>query len=55
MPQEIARFERVENLPIHVAVLLDVSASMEPNLQAAKAAALRSSSRARSPPRIAPR
>lgn len=40
VPQEIARFERLENLPIHVAILLDVSASMELNLAQAKAAAL---------------
>ena len=40
VPQEIARFERLENLPIHVAILLDVSASMESNLAQAKAAAL---------------
>ncbi len=38
--QELVRFERVESLPIHVAVLLDVSASMEPNLAAARSAAL---------------
>jgi Ca-activated chloride channel family protein len=38
--QQIARFERLENLPIHVAVMLDVSASMEPNLTQTKAAAL---------------
>jgi Ca-activated chloride channel family protein len=41
VPQEIARFERLENLPIHVAILLDVSASMETNLPQAKAAALK--------------
>ena len=40
VPQEIARFEQVENLPIHVAVLLDVSASMENDLAAAREAAL---------------
>jgi Ca-activated chloride channel family protein len=40
-PQKIARFETLENLPIHVAVLLDVSASMEPRLAAARDAALR--------------
>ena len=39
VPQEIARFERLENLPIHVAILLDVSASTESNLAQAKAAA----------------
>ncbi|MCM2270336.1 MAG: VWA domain-containing protein, partial [Thermoanaerobaculia bacterium] len=41
VPQSLTRFERVENLPIHVAVLLDVSASMEPSLPAARDAALR--------------
>ncbi|MEO8196534.1 MAG: VWA domain-containing protein [Thermoanaerobaculia bacterium] len=40
VPQQIARFERLENLPIHVAVMLDVSASMEPNLAQTKEAAL---------------
>lgn len=40
VPQTIARFEKLDNLPIHAAILLDVSASMEPNLDAAKAAAL---------------
>ncbi len=40
VPQEIARFEKLENLPIHVAILLDVSASMEPSLAQAKSAAL---------------
>jgi Ca-activated chloride channel family protein len=39
--QKLVRFEQVENLPIHVAVMLDVSASMEPNLPAARDAALR--------------
>jgi hypothetical protein len=28
-PQQVARFEAVRDLPIHAAVLLDVSASME--------------------------
>ena len=41
VPQQLARFERVENLPVHLAVLLDTSASMEPNLGEAKAAALK--------------
>jgi Ca-activated chloride channel family protein len=41
VPQELTRFEKVESLPLHVAVLLDTSASMEPNLQAARDAALR--------------
>jgi VWFA-related protein len=40
-PQEIARFERVTDLPIHAAVAIDVSASMEPNLAKAQQAALR--------------
>jgi VWFA-related protein len=40
-PQTLARFEPLENLPIHVAVLLDTSASMEPSLDLARAAALR--------------
>ncbi len=38
--QEINRFEKVTDLPIHAAILLDTSASMEPNLPAARAAAL---------------
>lgn len=38
--QEIVRFEKVDNLPIHVAILLDVSASMEGRLPAAQDAAL---------------
>ena len=38
--QEITRFEKVDNLPIHAAILLDTSASMEPNIGAARAAAL---------------
>ncbi|KAB2961930.1 MAG: VWA domain-containing protein [Thermoanaerobaculia bacterium] len=41
VPQTLARFEPLENLPIHVAVLLDTSASMEPSLDLARAAALR--------------
>jgi len=41
VPQQLARFERVENLPVHLAVLLDTSASMEPNIAEAKAAALK--------------
>ena len=40
VPQTLTRFERLENLPIHVAVLLDVSASMEPSLGQARDAAL---------------
>jgi Ca-activated chloride channel family protein len=40
VPQQIARFEQVQNLPIHVAVLIDVSASMGPMLGQARAAAL---------------
>ena len=38
--QEVVRFEKVENLPIHAAILLDVSASMEDKLKAAQEAAL---------------
>jgi Ca-activated chloride channel family protein len=39
-PQTVARFERVSDLPIHAAVALDISASMEPNLAKAQQAAL---------------
>jgi len=39
VPQTLTRFERLQNLPIHVAVLLDISASMEPKLVQARAAA----------------
>jgi len=39
--QEVARFERVADLPIHVAVAIDVSASMVDNLEKAQGAALR--------------
>ena len=38
--QELLRFEQVRNLPIHVAVMLDVSASMEEELPTARDAAL---------------
>ena len=38
--QELMRFERVKDLPIHAAIMLDVSASMEDGLQQAQAAAL---------------
>ena len=38
--QEITRFEKVTDLPIHAAVALDVSASMESSLDKAKQAAL---------------
>ena len=38
--QEIRRFEQVENLPIHVQVMIDVSASMIDDLDATKHAAL---------------
>jgi Ca-activated chloride channel family protein len=38
--QEIARFERVTDLPIHAAVTIDISASMEPKLDKARQAAL---------------
>jgi Ca-activated chloride channel homolog len=39
--QQVLRFERVTDLPIHAAVALDVSASMEKSLEKAQAAALR--------------
>jgi len=39
-PQQIVRFERVRDLPIHASILLDVSASMEGKLEASRAAAL---------------
>ncbi len=38
--QQILRFERVRDLPIHVGVMLDVSASMVEELEATQAAAL---------------
>ncbi len=38
--QEISRFERVTNLPIHAAVALDISASMDKSLDKARQAAL---------------
>ena len=38
--QTVVRFEQVRNLSIHVAVMLDVSASMDEELEATKAAAL---------------
>ncbi|MEM7481594.1 MAG: VWA domain-containing protein [Acidobacteriota bacterium] len=38
--QQIARFERVRNLPIHAAILLDISQSMEESLGDAQDAAL---------------
>jgi Ca-activated chloride channel family protein len=38
--QEIARFERVADRPIHAAVTIDVSASMEKSLDKARASAL---------------
>jgi Ca-activated chloride channel family protein len=40
-PQEILRFDRVTSLPIHAAVALDVSASMDKSLGQAREAALR--------------
>lgn len=40
VPQQLVRFELVDNLPIHAAVLLDISASMEPQLDLARNAAL---------------
>jgi Ca-activated chloride channel family protein len=39
-PQQLRRFEKVSNLPIHAGILLDVSASMEPNLETALKGAL---------------
>jgi VWFA-related protein len=39
--QELLRFDRVSDLPIHAAVALDVSASMAPSLDRAREAALR--------------
>lgn len=39
--QKVARFERVENLPVHVEIALDISASMEDKLETARQAALR--------------
>ena len=39
--QQVVRFDRVTDLPIHAAVALDVSASMEGSLEKAQAAALR--------------
>ncbi|HEX2466355.1 MAG TPA: VWA domain-containing protein [Thermoanaerobaculia bacterium] len=38
--QKIARFELVRELPVHAGVVLDVSASMEPSIDATKQAAL---------------
>ena len=38
--QEVRRFDRVTNLPIHAAILLDISASMEESLGMAQHAAL---------------
>jgi Ca-activated chloride channel family protein len=38
--QEVVRFELVENLPIHAAVVLDVSASMEEQMDLSREAAL---------------
>lgn len=40
VPQDVVRFEKVENLPIQATVLLDVSASMENQLELARQAAL---------------
>lgn len=39
-PQTLMRFDRVTNLPFHAGILLDVSASMAPNLETAQRAAL---------------
>lgn len=41
VPQTISRFERVEDLPIHVGVLIDSSASMAGTLDEVKRSALR--------------
>ena len=41
VPQQILRFDRLENLPIHAALLLDTSASMEESLPEVRQAALR--------------
>ena len=38
--QEVSRFERVTDLPIHAAVTIDISASMEKSLDKARTAAL---------------
>jgi len=40
VPQKIARFEKVENLPIHVGVVIDTSASMVGTLEEVRRAAL---------------
>jgi len=40
VPQQVARFELVRDLPIHAGILLDVSASMEESLDATQKAAL---------------
>ena len=40
-PQQLRRFEKVENLPIHVGVLLDNSGSMRESLDHARVAALK--------------
>jgi Ca-activated chloride channel family protein len=40
VPQKPTRFDVVSNLPIHAALMLDVSASMKPNLETAQHAAL---------------
>lgn len=40
VPQQVARFEAVRDLPIHATVLLDVSASMEGRLDETRQAAL---------------
>ncbi len=40
VPQSVSRFDKVEDLPFHAAILLDVSASMEENLPEAQKAAL---------------
>ncbi len=39
-PQQVVRFDQVRDLPIHAAILMDVSASMEGDLDATRQAAL---------------
>ncbi len=40
-PQELVRFETIDRLPIHVALLMDISGSMKPRLEIATESALR--------------
>jgi VWFA-related protein len=41
VPQSLARFAKVQDLPLHLGILLDTSASMEPNLSAVRHAVLK--------------